>query len=60
MRNRAKESTAKDVLGLMGVILSILLLMYLLIENYMGYTGLKRLLSQDKHVPVKQMPMSKE
>lgn len=46
--NRAKKSSAKDWLGLMAVVFSILALMYLLIENYMGYTGIKSVIEKEK------------
>ena len=55
MRNRAKESTAKDILGIFGILISIVLLMYLLIEHYMGYTGLKRLFMTEHHAPVERV-----
>jgi hypothetical protein len=46
-KNRAKSSGAKDAMGLVAVIFSILLLFYLLVENYMGYTGIQRLFMDD-------------
>lgn len=43
---RAKKSSAKDYLGLLGIIVGVLLLIFLMIENYMGYTGLQRLIQK--------------
>lgn len=53
-KNRAKSSGAKDAMGLVAVIFSILLLFYLLVENYMGYTGIQRLFIDDKP-PIKKI-----
>lgn len=45
--NRAKSSGMKDFLGLFAIVIGMILLVYLMIENYMGYTGVQKIMKKD-------------
>ena len=52
--NRAKKSGAKDFLGLFAIIFSMVLLVYLMVENYMGYTGVQSVMQKNHEQKAKQ------
>ena len=45
--NRAKSSGLGDFVGLFGIIIGMVLLVYLMVENYMGYTGVQTIIKTE-------------
>ncbi|MEC9282609.1 MAG: hypothetical protein VX642_07845 [Bdellovibrionota bacterium] len=45
--NRAKSSGFGDFLGLFAIVIGMILLVYLMIENYMGYTGVQKIIKKE-------------
>ena len=51
--NRAKSSGLGDFLGLFGIIVGMVLLVYLMVENYMGYTGVQKIIKKEPKKAIK-------